>query len=98
MVTPTSSLRIASFWIRRKLVRTWNRLRGRTPDGYLFPSTYDGIVETENGTIIGYFNATPGSVERLRKAAAKAGLDIEIAEGPADPSAVKPPQPVKEDR
>src|SRR5439155_24713644 len=86
--------------IRRVIFRLWNRLRGRTPDGFMAPSLYDGIIEdAETGTIIGYFNATPERVKRLREAAKRAGLDVEIADCPTEPPPAQQPQePVKEDR
>jgi hypothetical protein len=86
--------------LHRTLVRAWNRIRGRTPDGYLFPSTYDEVIDDpETGIVFGVLSSSPEKVKRLREAAAKAGLDIEIADCPADPTAAKqPPQPVKEDR
>jgi len=86
--------------LRRKLVRAWNRFRGRTPDGYLFPSTYDEVIDDpDTGIVFGVLSSSPERVKRLREAAAKAGLDIEIDDCPADPSAAKQrPQPVKEER
>src|SRR6516164_3081865 len=45
MVARGTRLRGAWSLLHRTLVRAWNRIRGRTPDGYLFPSTYDEVID-----------------------------------------------------
>lgn len=101
MVSLGSRIEAAWRWLANRPPVAWlhEQEPKRRSDGSLFASTYDKVIEDpETGAVFGVLSSSPERVKRLREAAARAGLDIEIADYPGVSKAPEPPQPVKEEQ